>query len=329
MNNRQIAVLGAGGHTGKFVVRQLAEGGFVPVAATRDGAGESRRIDFGDAKSVDGAIAGCEAVINCAGPFFDTAGPAVEAALRARIPYLDVCAEQETVRRVFRHYDEPARTLGVSILPAVAFFGGLADLLVTAASKGLGPVETVEIAVGLDGWRPTRGTRLTGKQNTFPRVIVRDGALSPVPNPPPSRDWTYSQLLGTQRVTCVPLSEIILLNWHMGAKSITSYMNEKPLSDLKEASTPPPEAIDSTGRSAQRFVVEAEVKGSSGTALISAKGQDIYAVSAPLVVSALEKVLKWEKPRAGVFAPGEVFDVDAFLAQLTPRFLESIHHHTE
>jgi ribosome-associated translation inhibitor RaiA len=106
-------------------------------------------------------------------------------------------------------------------------------------------------------------------------------------------------------------------------------MNEKPLSDLKDASTPPPEAVDSTGRSAQRFVVEAEVRGSSGKASISVQGQDIYAVSAPLVVAALEKMLKREKLRGGVFAPGEVFDADAFLAQLSPRFLESIHHDTE
>ena len=43
--------------------------------------------------SLDRALADVAAVVNCAGPFLDTAEAVIEAALRACIPYLDVTAE--------------------------------------------------------------------------------------------------------------------------------------------------------------------------------------------------------------------------------------------
>ena len=92
----QIAVLGAGGHTGRFVVDTLRCKGANAIAATRSGrfmpiAGEEeacRTLDFSRPKALDDVLRGADAVINCAGPFFDTALPAAEAALRAGIPYL-------------------------------------------------------------------------------------------------------------------------------------------------------------------------------------------------------------------------------------------------
>jgi short subunit dehydrogenase-like uncharacterized protein len=47
-------------------------------------------------------------VVNCAGPFLDTALPVVEAALRAKIPYLDVAAEQAAAQSI-RARDADAR----------------------------------------------------------------------------------------------------------------------------------------------------------------------------------------------------------------------------
>ncbi len=72
-------------------------------------------------------MAGAAAVINCAGPFLDTATPVIEAALRAGIHYLDVAAEQAAARAAFEQFSDSARSAGVTILPAMGFYGGLAD----------------------------------------------------------------------------------------------------------------------------------------------------------------------------------------------------------
>jgi short subunit dehydrogenase-like uncharacterized protein len=73
--------------------------------------------------SLDHALAGASAVINCAGPFLDTASALIEAALRAQIHYLDVTAEQAAVREVFERFSDTARERGITVIPAMAFYG--------------------------------------------------------------------------------------------------------------------------------------------------------------------------------------------------------------
>ena len=100
----RIAVYGAYGHTGRFVLDELRRRGFVPVACGRDAAKlaalaeatgvETRVADVDDPAALDAAFAGTAAVLLCAGPFMDTSTPVLDAALRARIHYLDVAAEQ-------------------------------------------------------------------------------------------------------------------------------------------------------------------------------------------------------------------------------------------
>src|SRR5687768_1941139 len=101
---KTVVVYGATGHTGRFIVAELIERGYTPILSGRDAArlevlakewdGLSvRAATADDPESLDRALAGADAVINSAGPFAVTAGPLVEAALRAGIPYLDVAAE--------------------------------------------------------------------------------------------------------------------------------------------------------------------------------------------------------------------------------------------
>jgi short subunit dehydrogenase-like uncharacterized protein len=143
-SNRTVTVFGAYGHTGRFVVSELYKRGWTPIFSGRDGAkldavadahpeSEVRLASVDDAASLDRAIAGASAVINCAGPFVDTAAPIIDAALRSGIHYLDVAAEQAAVLSVFERFSHAAREAAIVIAPAMAFYGGLGDLLATAA----------------------------------------------------------------------------------------------------------------------------------------------------------------------------------------------------
>ena len=95
-DGRAVAVFGAAGHTGRFVVAELLRRGFAPIAIGRDSAkmaelgyGERgvtiRTASLDDPGSLDRALAGAAAVINCAGPFLHTAEVVAAAALRARM----------------------------------------------------------------------------------------------------------------------------------------------------------------------------------------------------------------------------------------------------
>jgi short subunit dehydrogenase-like uncharacterized protein len=57
-----------------------------------------------DPASLDRALDGAEVVINCAGPFGETAPAVIEAALRARCHYLDVTGEALVTIETFARY---------------------------------------------------------------------------------------------------------------------------------------------------------------------------------------------------------------------------------
>ena len=99
-----VTVFGAYGHTGRFVVAELRRRGMIPILSGRDPEKltalarshvgvEIRPATIEDPASLDRAFAGAGAVINCAGPFGETAPAVIEAALRSRTHYLDVTGE--------------------------------------------------------------------------------------------------------------------------------------------------------------------------------------------------------------------------------------------
>ena len=330
--NRRVAVFGAYGHTGRFVIARLRERGWVPVACGRDAErlvalddafpGIDRFVaSVDDPASLDRALAGTVAVINCAGPFSDTAVPVVEAALRAKVHYLDTVAEQQPALALFERYDEAAKAAGIVIVPAMAFYGGLADLLATSAMGDWDGADEILIAVGLDSWHPTNGTRVTGERNKARRVVVSNGALDFVADPAPTRDWAFQAPFGNQEVVGVPLSEIVLISKHLRSSEVHSFLNLVSLKDVRDPTMPAPVAADSSGRSAQVFLVEVMVRKGEVQRHASAQGRDIYAVSAPLIVEAMERVVDGRRTRTGTVAAGEAFDAPGFLAALAPEHL--------
>ncbi|MEO8561301.1 MAG: saccharopine dehydrogenase NADP-binding domain-containing protein [bacterium] len=328
MVNDYVGVFGANGHTGRFVAAELTRRGLPARWIGRDGKalralqselqhGDVRVASVSDAASLAHAFDGLGAVINCAGPFFDTSRPVIAAALASGCHYLDVTAEQATVLNTIATWDRPAKAAGRVVMPAMAFFGGLADLIATSVLGTWTNVDAIDVAVAMDSWHPTSGTRLTGQRNTAARVIVRDGILTAVPAPPPSGTWVFPEPFGSQLVTCVALSEIITLSRHIEARAITSYMTLRPLADLADRATPPPTASDALGRSDQQFAMAVRVRNGPQLRESVLRGRDIYAVSAPLIVEASARLLRdFQIGHSGVRSPGEIFDATAFLASL-------------
>ena len=327
---RVVAVYGAAGHTGGFVVEELLRRGMTPVAVGRDATKltgwaqrgvEVRVAGIDDAASLERVFTGVDAVINCAGPFLDTAGPVAAAALRSGAHYLDVTAEQASATATYEAFDEEARRSGLIVMPAMGFYGGFADLLVSSLVGDRAQVDEIEVAIALDSWNPTEGTRRTGERNTFQRLVVADGALAPVASPSSAKDWTFQQHFGPQRVVELPFSEIVVIDRHLHSRSVRTWLGEIALNDIRNPDTPAPKATDSSGRSAQQFVVEAVVRRGDEEQRISARGRDIYAFTAPLVCEAVQRILAGEARTTGARAPGEVFDAHRFLDALEPDHL--------
>jgi saccharopine dehydrogenase-like NADP-dependent oxidoreductase len=336
-SNQTVTVYGAYGHTGRFVVSELRQRGWTPVLSGRDsdklksiGAPhsglETRPAWVDDPASLDRALVGATAVINCAGPFARTSAPVIEAALRAKIPYLDVAAEIEANADTFEHYATRARDAGIVIVPAMAFYGGLGDLLATAAMGDWSEADEICIAYGLSSWKPTLGTRAAGQvsrqRRDGRRIVFSKGRMEFRTDDAPITEWTFPAPIGTQSVVAeFTMADTLTISRHLRTPEIRSYMTLAAVKDLSDPDLSPPPAIDESGRSSQTFLVEVVARRASAERRAASSGRDIYAITAPLVVEATERVVNSLGEKAGVFAAGEVFDAQDFMRSLCPRYL--------
>ncbi len=310
-----VAVIGATGHTGRFVVADLLRRGITPIAIARNAAALAaanfdkqvvcRQATVADAEALDRALQGAQAVINTAGPFIDTADSVASAALRAKIHYVDVAAEQVSTGKLFEQFDEPARQAGIVVLPAMAFFGGLADLMVTALMQDWDAVDAVE-------------TRNTIERQAVGNLVFTGGRLTPAPSSPAQKNWHFAEPVGDQVVLEMPFSETVLLSRHVKTAEHHNYLTQVALTDVLNSSTPPPQAADAMGRSAQNFVVEVVVSRGDEQRRAFTRGRDGYAVTAPLTGEAVERLIKGKFRSAGAKAPGEIFDAEELLTALGP-----------
>nr|WP_134005919.1 saccharopine dehydrogenase NADP-binding domain-containing protein [Streptomyces sp. 846.5] len=329
-----VVVYGATGHTGRFVVAELRRRGFATVVSGRDAArldalaaewpdADVRPATVDDPGSLDRALVGAAAVVNCAGPFAVTGGPVVEAALRAGIPYVDVAAEIEANVAMFAEYAEAARKSDTPVLPAMAFYGGLGDLLVTAAMGEWTAADEVHVAYGLSNWHPTAGTRVAGEvshqRRGGRRVRFADGALQYHDDKAAVQDWVFPEPLGRRAVIAeFTMADVVTVPSHLAVPGVTTYMTVEAARDLAAADTPAPEAVDALGRSDQTFVVDVLVRSGGVERRASARGQDIYAVTAPLVVEAVERLLDGRTRTTGLASASAMFDAADFLRALSP-----------
>lgn len=330
-----VAVFGAYGHTGRFVVTELRERGFVPLLVGRDAGRlqalaashpglEHRVASVDDPASLDRALQGAAAVVNCAGPFASTAGPVIEAALRTGIPYVDVAAEIEANLDTFAHFADRARTAGVAVVPAMAFFGGLGDLLVTTAMGDWTAADEAHVVYGLSSWHPTAGTLASGTvsrdRRAGRRVRYTGGRLEYHADESdlPTLDWDFPAPMGRRPVLGgFTMADVVTVPSHLSIPEVRTYMTTDAARDLAGPDTPAPAAVDELGRSAQTFTVDVVVRAGDTRRRVVAHGRDIYAISAPLAVEAVRRILAGRIRTSGVASAGRIFDAPDFLRALS------------
>jgi hypothetical protein len=340
--NRTVAVFGAYGHTARFVVVEACQRGWTPILSGRDatklqaiaaahGGLAARVASIEDPASLDRAIAGAEVVINCAGPFGETAPALIDAALRAGIHYVDVTGETLVTINTFARYadTEPyasaVREAGIVIVPSMGFYGALGDLLATVAVGDWPSTDEIVLAVALDSWKPTRGTLLAGERRAGRRVVFTDHHLviHAPDEPAPTGVWAFPAPFGVQEVVGeFSTVDVVTIPRHLNTAKISAWINRAPLIDLSAPTVSGPEAADASGRSAQIFLVEVVACRDGEERRAIARGRDIYAITAPIVMEAVERLLDGRIRSTGIAPAGQVFDAEDFLQALSPTHLQ-------
>lgn len=320
----RIAVYGATGHTGRQVVGEVARRGATPVLLGRDedrlhsvaeslGYGEIGTASLDDPAALRRALGSCDAIVNAAGPFANTAEPVVRAAIDTGTHYLDFTAEQEVVLELFENWDAPARKAHVAVVPAMGFYGALGDLLgsVTAASFDC---RRITIAYAVDGWLLTAGSRATIPFMAGRRRAWRNGALS-VETGAPRYGSFYYPTRGTEAVMeDYPLPEAITIPRHTATQEIRLLMTAKTMQDIFSPSAPDHDDVDDRARAGSRFLVVAEAEGADCGRQTIATGTDIYGITAPIIVEGAVRLIGQDL--SGGLAPSQAFEAADFLSSL-------------
>lgn len=247
----------------------------------------------------------------------------IEAALRRGIPYVDVAAEIEANADTFADFADRARDAGTVVVPAMAFYGGLGDLLATAAMGDWAEADEAHIAYGLNSWDPTEGTRSAGRvsaeRRNGRRVRFANGRLEYHTDELPTLERPFPDPLGARAVIGeFTMADVVTIPSHLSVPEVRTYMTTEAASGVTAADAPAPTATDERGRSAQTFLVDVIVRLGGAERRAVARGQDIYAVSAPLAVEAVHRILTGRTRTVGVASAGNLFDAPDFLSALAP-----------
>ena len=335
--DRCILLYGAYGHTAHFIILELLKKGFVPILAGRNrrklevaslmhGGLEVRVALVDDSVALDNAFKSVRAVINAAGPFALTANPLIAAAARARVSYLDIAAEPDVVASTIDQFGEHVGAAGIAVAPAIGFFGGLGNLLATAAMGDWSQADKITLAYWLSSWIPTVGTITTinvaDKRRRGQRLVFTNHQLELRNNKAAVADWDFPSPIDRQKVvTEFTTADAVTISHHLKTRDIFSYMTLAPLKDLSGADLSTFQSVDFRGRSDQTFFVEAVAHSGSHQRRAIARGQDIYAVTAPLVVQALLRMLNRPQQWQGIVTAGEMGDARSYLEALMPQHM--------
>ncbi len=350
-----IAIYGVSGETGGRVARRaLREGLNVRLGARnaeklsrleealRDEWGngwESQAVDIDDSEGLKRFVAGVDVVINCAGPFQDCASPMVEAAVEGGCHYLDVSGEQSHLVWVRDHLGERAIEKELVLLPGCAFQFGLGDLAADLAVEEAAP--RVVVAYAVEDFEMSEGTtRSLVRSFTRGGVGFVDGELRrrktgskrfDVPFPggrkevgiwvPGGEALTVPPRGGVSRVeTCLAASDR-LANWGATAMGWVPWaaeglgtMTDKVVSWV--GSKPGEESAQA------RFLVIAFDPRHS-EALVTLRGEDIYATTAKMVVMVARQLRSSHPTKSGFLGVADLVEARRFLEALGVEILTS------
>lgn len=331
----KIAVYGASGFQAKLVLAELARIGIEPVLAGRDAErlraaaaavgvidADRRVAGTSDHDALVDAFRGCDAVINCAGPFTPSGHAVVRAAIAAGCHYVDTAGEQAYIKSVFDTFADDAQRAGVTVVPATNDACVPGDLLARLIAERLPRID--EIAVThfiVGGGGPSRGSLRSLVETAD---AIGTGGLTYADGDwhtgIPTRRASITLPGDTQPtpVAALPLSEVVTIPRHVTVRYVESLVDATLRARLSTPLTAQmidglPEGPSDDARATQRFIYLVDATGPGGEHLRGiVRGPDTYGTTAVIAVEAAHRLVAADAQH-GVLAPAQAFDPASFL----------------
>ncbi|PSQ16023.1 saccharopine dehydrogenase [Halobacteriales archaeon QS_8_69_73] len=222
-----LLVYGAYGYTGELIVETAVDRGLETAVAGRD----DLRVEHlaerlgcpGRAFAVDAAASRLDDVdvlLNCAGPFVDTAEPLVDACIETGVDYLDIAGEL-SVFEALAERDREAERAGVCLLPGVGFDVVPTDCLAGHLHDRHPAATTLRLGFDVDGG-VSGGTLASALEHAGAGGRVRrDGEVVEVPLAHRSRYVDFGR--GERNAVTVPWGDVSTAYYTTGIENVEVY----------------------------------------------------------------------------------------------------------
>jgi short subunit dehydrogenase-like uncharacterized protein len=317
---RTVALLGATGYTGRLTAAELERRGIAHRVGGRSeerlaevpSSGDRHVVDLTDPASLDAFLDGVDVLVTCVGPFALHGWPAVEAAVRNGLPYVDSTGEPAFMAEVYRRH----RGAGPALVPACGFDYVPGDLGVAVAAEELGRrPEEVDVVYAMAGGAATRGTARSGLgavTSMRPRLgrLEIPGAVTAVRVP-----WGEELTVPLHQPQAVVRTGIAAPGWATLAAQVVGPLSpysgpllrlSKPLLDRlveRMPEGPAPEVRAKTETSTW-----SAVRAGGDEVRVRVRVRDAYGMTARFLVAAAQQVTG-----TGALATAEALDPRAFL----------------
>lgn len=342
-----ILLFGATGYTGRLTAEALARKGARFAIAGRNksklyaladetNGPEVRLASADDVDSLVSALEDVKVLITCVGPFVELGDAAVEAALRARVHYLDSTGEGTFVARLAQR-DADARDAGIVMAPCIGFDEVPADVAATLATEGMSEADLIlTYALPRSGSKGTIKSALgiamaEGRWIRHGRPVgIRMGQERRwAPMPPP---------LGPKPAISAPLAEGWLAPMHLDLRSLSLYITtgtfERMRIDyglplltkalrtswgprlLDKMLQPLPEGPAEEQRARSKWTVLAEATSGRQWRNVALSGRDPYGLTAGLLAAGAMRMATEGFEGAGVKAPVQAIGLETLQKEL-------------
>ena len=230
-----LLVYGSYGYTGSLVAQQAVEEGLDPVLAGRDAEQverqatelgcDHRTFSLRHPTVVEDQVAGFDVVLNCAGPFAETADPMIEGCLTAGTDYLDLAGSIDVLESIAER-DRTAEKTGIVLLPAVGFDVVPMDCLAGFLHEELPSATNLTLALdGLGTFSPGTVKSIV-RELDRPGAVRVGGAIRPMPPAWRTRRIDFGQ--GPKPAVTVPWGDVSTAYYTTGIPNIQTYATVPP-----------------------------------------------------------------------------------------------------
>jgi hypothetical protein len=228
----------------------------------------------------------------------------------------------QAAKRLFDDLSAAARHAGVVVVPGMATFGGLGDLLASQAARDLRQVSAITVVYAVQGWIPTRGSQRTAAMTqAAPRLTFSEGRFSVGMEATRIGTFDFGAPFGVLDVIeNYPGVDVATIPRHASADKVAVHMTLSTLQEFRAFDPDLAARADAEARKKTAFAVVVEVCHGKGDRRMVVRGEDIYGYTATILGHAVERLARGTD-RSGVLSPAQAFDAEEFMSALSAQGL--------